>query len=277
MQIVKKISEIREILSDLEKNNSKINLIPTMGNIHDGHLSLLKESNKFEGINVVSVFINPTQFNDIKDFENYPNTFDQDVNLLSKNNCEIIFAPNIHEMYPNGLETKKTIFEYREILCDVFRPGHFDGVTTVVNMLLDIIKPSNVFFGEKDFQQLKIVEKLIIQNKLKANLVKCSSIRGLNGMSLSSRYTKFSTKEKTQFEKCAQIIDKNLLNLINSFDAKILENIKKELQNIGISKIDYCEVREESNLEISKKNTNSRLFVAFYVNKIRIIDNFALY
>ena len=277
MQIVKKISEIREILSDLEKNNSKINLIPTMGNIHDGHLSLLKESNKFEGINVVSVFINPTQFNDIKDFENYPNTFDQDIKLLSKNNCEIIFAPNINEMYPNGLETKKTIFEYREILCDVFRPGHFDGVTTVVNMLLDIIKPSNVFFGEKDFQQLKIVEKLIIQNKINTNLVKCSSIRGLNGMSLSSRYTKFSTKEKTQFEKCAQIIDKNLLNLINSFDAKILENIKKELQNIGISKIDYCEVREESNLEISKKNTNSRLFVAFYVNKIRIIDNFALY
>ena len=277
MQIVKKISEIKEILSDLEKNNSKINLIPTMGNIHEGHLSLLKEANKFEGINVVSVFINPTQFNDIKDFENYPNTFDQDVKLLSKNNCEIIFAPNINEMYPNGLETNKTVFEYRDILCDAFRPGHFDGVTTVVNLLLDILKPSNVFFGEKDFQQLKIVEKLIIQNKLKVNLVKCSSIRGLNGMSLSSRYTKFSTKEKTQFDKCAKIIDKNLLDLINSFDTKILENIKKELQSIGISKIDYCEVREESNLEISKTNLHSRLFVAFYVNKIRIIDNFVLY
>ena len=277
MQIVKKISEIKEILSDLEKNNSKINLIPTMGNIHEGHLSLLKEANKFEGINVVSVFINPTQFNDIKDFENYPNTFDQDVKLLSKNNCEIIFAPNINEMYPNGLETNKTVFEYRDILCDAFRPGHFDGVTTIVNLLLDILKPSNVFFGEKDFQQLKIVEKLIIQNKLKVNMVKCSSIRGLNGMSLSSRYTKLNTKEKTQFDKCAKIIDKNLSDLINSFDTKILENIKKELQSIGISKIDYCEVREESNLEISKKNLQSRLFVAFYVNKIRIIDNFVLY
>tara|TARA_B100000029_G_scaffold120424_1_gene113809 strand:- start:19 stop:852 length:834 start_codon:yes stop_codon:yes gene_type:complete len=277
MQIVKKISEIREILSDLDKNNSKINLIPTMGNIHEGHLSLLKEANKYEGINVVSIFINPTQFNDIKDFENYPNTFDQDVNLLSKNNCEIIFAPNINEMYPNGLETKKTIFEYREILCDVFRPGHFDGVTTVVKMLLNIIKPSNVFLGEKDFQQLKILETLIIQNKLKTNLVKCSSIRGLNGMSLSSRYTKFNTKEKTQFEQCAQIINKNLLNLINSFNTKFLDNIKKELKSIGISKIDYCEVREENNLEISNTNEDSRLFVAFYVNEIRIIDNFVLY
>tara|TARA_Y100001970_G_scaffold114966_1_gene143293 strand:- start:27 stop:860 length:834 start_codon:yes stop_codon:yes gene_type:complete len=277
MQIVKKISEIREILSDLDKNNSKINLIPTMGNIHEGHLSLLKEANKYEGINVVSIFINPTQFNDIKDFENYPNTFDQDVNLLSKNNCEIIFAPNINEMYPNGLETKKTIFEYREILCDVFRPGHFDGVTTVVKMLLNIIKPSNVFLGEKDFQQLKILEILIIQNKLKINLVKCSSIRSSNGMSLSSRYTKFNTKEKTQFEKCAQIINKNLLNLINSFDTKFLDNIKKELKSIGISKIDYCEVREENNLQISNTNEDSRLFVAFYVNEIRIVDNFVLY
>ena len=277
MQIVKKISEIREILSDLDKNNSKINLIPTMGNIHEGHLSLLKEANKYEGINVVSIFINPTQFNDIKDFENYPNTFDQDVSLLSKNNCEIIFAPNINEMYPNGLETKKTILEYRDILCDAFRPGHFDGVTTVVKMLLNIIKPSNFFLGEKDFQQLKILETLIIQNKLKTNLVKCSSIRSANGMSLSSRYTKFSTKEKTQFENCAQIINKNLLDLINSFDTKFLENIKKELHSIGISKIDYCEVREENNLEISNTNEGSRLFVAFYVNEIRIIDNFVLY
>jgi len=277
MQIVKKTSEIKEILSNLEKNNSKINLIPTMGNIHEGHLSLLKEANKIEGTNIVTIFINPTQFNDIKDFENYPSTFDQDVTLLSKNNCKIIFAPNINEMYPYGLETKKTIFKYRDILCDIFRQGHFDGVTTIVKMLLDIIKPSNIFFGEKDFQQLKIVEILIMQNKLTTNLVKCSSIRGSNGMSLSSRYTQFSTKEKTQFEKCALIINKNLLDLIKSFDTKILENIKKELQSIGISKIDYCEVREEKNLEISNTNLDSRLFVAFYVNEIRIIDNFVLY
>ena len=277
MQIIKKTSEIKELLSNLEKNNSKINLIPTMGNIHEGHLSLLKEANKIEGTNIVTIFINPTQFNDIKDFENYPSTFDQDVTLLSKNNCKIIFAPNINEMYPNGLETKKTIFKYRDILCDIFRQGHFDGVTTIVKMLLDIIKPSNIFFGEKDFQQLKIVEILIMQNKLTTNLVKCSSIRGSNGMSLSSRYTQFSTKEKAQFEKCAQIINKNLLDLIKSFDTKILENIKKELQSIGISKIDYCEVREEKNLEISNTNLESRLFVAFYVNEIRIIDNFVLY
>ncbi len=277
MKIVRKTSEIEEILSQLVKNKIKINLVPTMGNIHDGHLSLLSEANKFKGINVVSIFINPTQFNNIKDFENYPNKFDHDVNLLSKNNCEIIFAPSISEIYPNGFETKKTIFNYRDILCDIYRPGHFDGVTTIVKILLDITKPSNVFFGEKDFQQLKIVEQLITQNKLKVNLVKCPSIRSRNGMSLSSRYTKFNMSEKVQFEKCAKIVKTNLSDLKNFFDIKILDNIKRDLQSIGISKIDYCEVREENNLKISNTNNNSRLFVAFYLNEIRIIDNFVLY
>ena len=155
MKIVKKTSEIIEILSNLEKKKSKINLIPTMGNIHDGHLSLISEANKFEGTNVASIFINPIQFNDIKDFESYPNTFDHDVDLLSKNNCEIIFAPNISEIYPHHMETNKTIYKYREILCDTYRPGHFDGVTTIVKILLDITKPCNVFFWGKRFSTIK--------------------------------------------------------------------------------------------------------------------------
>ena len=277
MKIVKKTSEIKEILSYLESNKTKINLIPTMGNIHDGHLSLLSEANKFEGINIVSIFINPTQFNEIADLENYPNTFDNDVNLLSKNNCQIVFAPEINEMYPDGLETKKTIFEYRKILCDNFRSGHFDGVTTIVKILFDHINPSNVFFGEKDFQQLKIIEHMIIENNLKINLVKCPSIRGTNGMSLSSRYSKFSENDKTKFDQCAKIINDNLSDLIESFDFKILDKIKNDLKSIGISSIDYCEVRSEDSLDLSSINKDSRLFIAFYLNAIRIIDNFTLY
>jgi len=277
MKIVKKTSEIIEILSDLEKNKKQINLIPTMGNIHEGHLSLLSKANKFDGTNIVSIFINPTQFNDIKDFENYPNTFDFDIELLSKNNCHIIFAPDIQEIYPQGLETEKTVFKYRDILCDITRPGHFEGVTKIVKILLDKIKPTNVFFGEKDFQQLKIIEQMIIQNKLKINLVKCPSVRGANGISLSSRYFKFSENDKIKFEHCAKIINDNLLNLIKCFDIKISDKIKNELQGIGISTIDYCEVRKEDNLDLSDTNKDSRLFIAFFLNDIRIIDNFILY
>ena len=177
MKIVKKISEIKQIVSDLQKNKKEINLVPTMGSIHAGHLSLLSEAKKFDGINIVSIFVNPAQFNNIEDFNNYPNTFKEDVEKLSKTNCDIIFAPNKNEIYPESIKTKKIVFEYRGILCDLFRLGHFDGVTTIVNILFNLLKPSKVFFGEKDFQQLKIIEQLIFQNNMKIDLVKCSSIR----------------------------------------------------------------------------------------------------
>ena len=277
MKIVKKISEIKEIVSNFKKNKKEINLIPTMGSIHAGHLSLLSEANKYDGINIISIFVNPAQFNDLNDFNNYPNTLEADIKILSKTNCKIIFAPSKKEIYPLGIITEKVVFKYRDILCDFYRLGHFDGVTTIVKILLDLIEPSKIFFGEKDFQQLKIIEQLIFQNNLKINLIKCPSIRDSHGMSFSSRYSKFSKDEKSKFKKCAQIINANLLKLKRDFDHKILDNIKKELRSYGISKIDYFEVRNEEDLSLSIKNERRRLFIAFYLNKVRIIDNFLLY
>ena len=277
MKIVKNLSEISEIVSDLYKSKKKINLIPTMGNIHPGHLSLITEANKFEGINLVSIFINPAQFNDIDDFKNYPKTFEKDLEILSKTRCKIIFAPDKEAIYPKGVNSDKTVFKFRNILCDLVRFGHFDGVTTIVEILFDLIKPSKVFFGEKDFQQLKIIEQLIIQNELKIDLIKCPSIRDLNGMSLSSRYSSFTQDQKIKFAQCASIIKSNLINLKKNFNQTILDNLQDELKGIGISKIDYCEVRDEDDLNLSKIKQRSRLFLAFYINKIRVIDNFILY
>ena len=277
MKIIKNISEITEIVSDLHKNKKQINLIPTMGNIHAGHLSLLTEAKKFDGTNIVSIFINPAQFNEENDFTNYPKTFDTDVDILAKAHCEIIFAPSIKEIYPRGANSKKTVFKYRDILCDISRSGHFDGVTTIVKILFDLIKPFRVFFGEKDFQQLKIIEQLIIQNNLKINLIKCPSIRDLNGMSYSSRYSTFSQNQRLQFDECAKIINSKLINLKKNLNQEILQSIENELKSSGISNIDYCEVRSEENLNISKLNEKSRLFIAFYLSKIRVIDNFILY
>ena len=277
MKIIKNISEITQIVSDFHKNKKQINLIPTMGNIHAGHLSLLTEAKKFDGINIVSIFVNPAQFNEENDFTNYPKTFDTDVDLLAKAHCEIIFAPSIKEIYPRGANSKKTVFKYRDILCDISRSGHFDGVTTIVKILFDLIKPFRVFFGEKDFQQLKIIEQLIIQNNLKINLIKCPSIRDLNGMSYSSRYSTFSQNQRLQFDECAKIINSKLINLKKNLNQEILQSIEDELKSSGISNIDYCEVRSEENLNISKLNEKSRLFIAFYLSKIRVIDNFILY
>ena len=277
MKIVKNISEITQIVSDLHKNKKQINLIPTMGNIHAGHLSLLTEAKKFDGINIVSIFVNPAQFNEENDFTNYPKTFDTDVDILAKAHCEIIFAPSIKEIYPRGANSKKTVFKYRDILCDISRSGHFDGVTTIVKILFDLIKPFRVFFGEKDFQQLKIIEQLIIQNNLKINLIKCPSIRDLNGMSYSSRYSTFNQNQRLQFDECAKIINSKLINLKKNLNQEILQCIEDVLKSTGISNIDYCEVRSEENLNISKLNEKSRLFIAFYLSKIRVIDNFILY
>ena len=277
MKIIKNISEITQIVSDFHKNKKQINLIPTMGNIHAGHLSLLTEAKKFDGINIVSIFVNPAQFNEENDFTNYPKTFDTDVDILAKAHCEIIFAPSIKEIYPRGANSKKTVFKYRDILCDISRSGHFDGVTTIVKILFDLIKPFRVFFGEKDFQQLKIIEQLIIQNNLKINLIKCPSIRDLNGMSYSSRYSTFSQNQRLQFYECAKIINSKLINLKKNLNQEILQSIEDELKSAGISNIDYCEVRSEENLNISKLNEKSRLFIAFYLSKIRVIDNFILY
>lgn len=277
MKIIKNISEITQIVSDFHKNKKQINLIPTMGNIHAGHLSLLTEAKKFNGTNIVSIFVNPAQFNEENDFTNYPKTFDTDVDILAKAHCEIIFAPSIKEIYPRGANSKKTVFKYRDILCDISRSGHFDGVTTIVKILFDLIKPFRVFFGEKDFQQLKIIEQLIIQNNLKINLIKCPSIRDLNGMSYSSRYSTFSQNQRLQFDECAKIINSKLINLKKNLNQEILQSIEDELKSTGISNIDYCEVRSEENLNISKLNEKSRLFIAFYLSKIRVIDNFILY
>ena len=277
MKIIKNISEITQIVSDLHKNKKQINFIPTMGNIHAGHLSLLTEAKKFNGTNIVSIFVNPAQFNEENDFTNYPKTFDTDVDLLAKAHCEIIFAPSIKEIYPRGANSEKTVFKYRDILCDISRSGHFDGVTTIVKILFDLIKPFRVFFGEKDFQQLKIIEQLIIQNNLKINLIKCPSIRDLSGMSLSSRYSSFTQDQKIKFAQCANIIKSNLINLKKNFNQKNVDNLQDELKNFGISKIDYCEVRDENDLRLSKTKKRSRLFLAFYINTIRVIDNFILY
>ena len=277
MKIVKKISEIKQIVSDLKKNKKEINLVPTMGNIHSGHLSLLSEAKKFDGVNIVSIFVNPAQFNNIEDFNNYPNTFKEDVGKLQKKNCDIIFAPSKNEIYPESIKTKKIVFKYRGVLCDLFRPGHFDGVTAIVNIFFNLLKPSNIFFGEKDFQQLKIIEQLIFQNNMKIHLVKCSSIRDSDGMSLSSRYLNFNEADKIKFVNCAKKINFNLFKLKENFDKKIIDNIKYQLSINGVSEIDYCEVRNEEDLNISITNKHSRLFVAFYLNKVRVIDNFILY
>ena len=277
MKILENKRELDELLAKIRTNGTKIGLIPTMGSIHDGHLSLVENSMKENFFSITSIFVNPTQFNDLKDFKKYPQNKKQDIEKLNTVKCDAVFFPQIEELYPEGIKRKKTILKYRDILCDKFRPGHFDGVTTVVKSLFDIVTPDAVFFGEKDFQQLKIIKELIKKNNLPIQLIDCPSVRSKNGMSLSSRYNNFNTNQEILFNQISLKINDCVNLLKKQIDINNLKNLNQYLEEDKKIKVDYLEVRDDDELLLTQKNKNARLFISFYIEDIRIIDNFKLY
>ncbi|MDC0037084.1 pantoate--beta-alanine ligase [Alphaproteobacteria bacterium] len=277
MKILENKRELDELLAKIKINGTKIGLIPTMGSIHDGHLSLVENSIKENFFSITSIFVNPTQFNDLKDFKKYPQNKKKDIEKLNTVKCDAVFFPQIEELYPEGIKRKKTILKYRDILCDKFRPGHFDGVTTVVKSLFDIVTPDIVFFGEKDFQQLKIIKELIKKNNLPIQLIDCPSVRSKNGMSLSSRYNNFNTNQEILFNQISLKINDCVNLLKKKIDINNLKNLYQYLEEDKKIKVDYLEVRDDDELLLTQKNKNARLFISFYIEDIRIIDNFKLY
>ena len=277
MKILENKRELDELLAKIRTNGTKIGLIPTMGSIHNGHLSLVENSMKENFFSITSIFVNPTQFNDLKDFKKYPQNKKQDIEKLNTVKCDAVFFPQIEELYPEGIKRKKTISKYRDILCDKFRPGHFDGVTTVVKSLFDIVTPDAVFFGEKDFQQLKIIKELIKKNNLPIQLIDCPSVRSKNGMSLSSRYNNFNTNQEILFNQISLKINDCVNLLKKQIDINNLKKLYQYLEEDKKIKVDYLEVRDDDELLLTQKNKNARLFISFYIEDIRIIDNFKLY
>lgn len=277
MKILENKRELDELLAKIRTKGTKIGLIPTMGSIHNGHLSLVENSMKENFFSITSIFVNPTQFNDLKDFKKYPQNKKQDIEKLNTVKCDAVFFPQIEELYPEGIKRKKTISKYRDILCDKFRPGHFDGVTTVVKSLFDIVTPDAVFFGEKDFQQLKIIKELIKKNNLPIQLIDCPSVRSKNGMSLSSRYNNFNTNQEMLFNQISLKINDCVNLLKKQIDINNLKNLYQYLEEDNKIKVDYLEVRDDDELLLTQKNKNARLFISFYIEDIRIIDNFKLY
>ena len=277
MKIIRKTDELENILHSVKDSRKSIGLVLTMGNIHNGHLSLIKKAQTDNDFVIATIFINPTQFNNKKDYNSYPQTLENDVEKLKSFNCDLLYLPEVKDIYPKGLIREKSITKYRDILCDKFRPGHFDGVTTVVDTFFNIIKPNNSYFGEKDFQQVKYINELVKIKNHKINVISCLSVRDNLGMSLSSRNSKLNKDQLEIFKNLAKKISK-LIVIIKQRKTKIeLENFKKDLSKININKIDYFEIRDEDNLSVTDDYAHSRLFIALYIDEIRIIDNFKLY
>lgn len=277
MKIIRKTNELEQILVLIKDKGQSIGSVLTMGNLHDGHLSLIKEAQLNNDFVVTSIFINPTQFNNETDFSSYPKTIDDDIAKLEKIGCDLLFLPEIQEIYPGDLLKQNIVNNFRGILCDKYRPGHFDGVTTVVDIFFSIIKPNASYFGEKDFQQIKIIQELVKIKNHNIKIVSCPSIRDDSGMSLSSRNSKFTNDQSKIFNQLGSKIYE-FINLCKKKSSNInLDNFKKQILENSINKIDYIEIRNENNLEITDVSSKARLFIALYIGEIRIIDNFKLY
>ena len=252
-----------------------IGFVPTMGGIHEGHISLIKRSIKSNKKTIVSIFVNPKQFNNVKDFDSYPANIKKDLAILKKiKKLDFIYIPTFKHVYENKKKSDIRIEKKYKVLCARFRKGHFEGVLDVMNRLTKLIKPKKIFMGKKDFQQLFLV-KNFIENKFNTKVIGCKTIRNKNKLALSSRNFLFKQNELNDVEK----ISKNFLSLKNKIKKtkninKFLQKSKKNFERFFNIKIEYLENRKTNNLSISNEYIGSKIFLAYYYKGIRLIDNF---
>jgi len=263
--------------NDLNKainNVPNLGFVPTMGSLHDGHISLIKKSKKKSTKTIVSIFVNPTQFNNIRDFRNYPRNNKRDLSILKRLKVNFVFIPNQKDIYQFKRKNKVKLSKKDKILCAKYRKGHFEGVIDVMDRLTNLIKPKNIFMGLKDLQQLYLVKKFI-KKKYKSRVIGCETIRNNNKLALSSRNFLLKKKQVIKAEKLSQnlIYFKKKL-FINRNMNIIINKKKKELEKLFKIKIEYLELRNIQNFNKTNQNKNSKLFIAYNLGKIRLIDNF---
>lgn len=270
-----------DLKNSLKKLSTSIGFVPTMGALHAGHLALVKQSLQENEVTIVSIFVNPTQFNNPQDLEKYPRTLESDVEKLMHVSSEIlVYAPSVSDIYEDNIASK--IYDYDGLENQMegkFRPGHFDGVGTIVKKLFEIVNPTNAYFGEKDFQQLQIVKKLVEKNNIPLKIIGCPIYREENGLAMSSRNERLSQEERQN----AKIIYETLLWVKDNFGIKNVSEIYLKVKDVFKESVtfelEYFTIAEENTLEeIENYNENSkyRAFIAVFVNNIRLIDNISL-
>ncbi|MGG6229513.1 pantoate--beta-alanine ligase [Tenacibaculum sp. SDUM215027] len=280
MKIFKRKSEIKEFLSTLKKNKKSIGFVPTMGALHQGHLSLIKKAKKKNDIAVVSIFVNPTQFDNKEDLDKYPKTYESDVALLESVDCDVLFFPTVEEIYAENIASENFDFDGLEHQMEgKFRDGHFDGVGTIVKAFFEIIEPNTAYFGKKDFQQLQIIKKLVEKYKLQVKIKGRPIFREEDGLAMSSRNTRLSKK----YREAAPFIYKTLKKAKNKFGVKNPEEltkwVEKQFKKHPLLELEYFTIAEEKTLQTVtevKGNKKYRAFIAVFAGDIRLIDNIRL-
>ena len=253
---------------------SNIGFVPTMGSLHDGHISLIKKSLKISNKTIVSIFVNPKQFNNKKDYKKYPRNIKKDLKILKKLKVDLVFLPKIKDIYKYRNKIKIKLNKQDKILCAKYRKGHFEGVIEVMTRLTEMVNPSKIFMGEKDFQQLLLVKRYVEKN-FKSKIISCKTIRDKNKLALSSRNILLNKNNLNKAGKVAKDLIIFKKKLLKKKNLKNLIFIKKnELKKSYDIKIDYLELRNTKNLKLTDKIKNAKIFIAYYINKVRLIDNF---
>lgn len=281
MVILESKKQLEQYISEQKKNNKTIGFAPTMGALHDGHISLYQMARPENDIVISSIFVNPTQFNNPEDLEKYPRTIDADLEKLKQSKLvDAVYLPQIEDIYPEKAVSQTYDFDGLENEMEgKMRPGHFDGVGTVVEELFRQVQPDNAYFGEKDFQQLAIIRKLVEKKNLKINIFGAPIYREENGLAMSSRNMRLSNEERD----FAKIIYQTLLKVKNSFQEKDIPSLKTMVEdifsNIKGFNLEYFTIADESSLketETTEPNQNYRAFIVVNVGSVRLIDNIGL-
>lgn len=273
LKIFKQISAIKNFVNEVKSLKQKIAFVPTMGSLHDGHLALIKKAKKNADIVIVSIFVNKAQFNDIKDYELYPQNLESDIKMLEETNVDALFCPSTAEIYDENFSFKIIPTNMVDCLCAKDRVGHFDGVALIITKLFNIINPHFAFFGEKDFQQLAIIKKLVKDLNFDIEIFGVETIREPSGLAMSSRNQRLSEYAKIKASMIYKILNEIKIN------PQIIEEKKRELLANGFEKIDYLEIRNEDNLKLNMNLYSSqkrRIFIAVYLEGVRLIDNLSL-
>jgi len=280
MIIFKKGLPLQNRLKQLKNINKKIGFVPTMGALHNGHLALIEQSKSPDTTTVCSIFVNPTQFNDKKDFEKYPVTIENDIYLLEKANTDILFIPAVDEIYPDGLATNFSYdLGYLETMLEGFyRPGHFQGVCRVMHKLLNIVQPDDLFMGQKDYQQCMVIKRLIELYKIPTQLHLVPTRREDSGLAMSSRNVRLSDEAKQK----ASAIFKALSFIKNNISSLSIDQLKEKATAIildaGFEKIDYIEICDADSLMPLNKFQQTKMvaLAAAFIEGVRLIDNMLL-
>ena len=279
MKVLKSKKTLIDYVERQREMGKKIGFAPTMGALHQGHLSLYKAAKKENDEVISSIFVNPTQFNNPDDFQKYPKTLEKDLELLEKAGVDAVYVPNVEEMYPDGLNSKKYNFDGLENEMEgKYRPGHFDGVGTIVEELFRQVQPHNAYFGEKDYQQLAIIKKMVEKTKLPVKIHGIPTLREEDGLAMSSRNVRLTETQRKE----ATIIYETLTKVKEWFKVISLEEIKQKVTDIFRNsnfELEYFVIADEKTLKETDyfyKDKNYRAFIVAYADTVRLIDNMHL-